>query len=224
VTVLAGNLLEVAEPLLDKGIHPLRIAEGYEKACKVATEHLDTIAQRFEYKAGSDAGPLFETCKTTLSSKIVSRHKDAFAKICVDAVMAVADLERRDVNLDLIKIVGKVGGKMEDTALVDGIVIDKDMSHPQMAKSIEDAKIAVLTCPFEPPKPKTKHRVEIDSAEKYEQLRAQEKAYFVDMVQKVKDSGASLVVCQWGFDDEANHLLMHHKLPAVRWVGGQVRS
>ena len=63
-------------------------------------------------------------------------------------------------------------------------------------------------------------QVEIDSAEKYEQLREQEKEYFVDMVRRCKDAGASLVICQWGFDDEANHLLMHHKLPAVRWVGG----
>ncbi len=63
-------------------------------------------------------------------------------------------------------------------------------------------------------------QVEIDTVEKFEELRRQEQQYFTDMVQKCKDSGAGLVVCQWGFDDEANHLLMHHHLPAVRWVGG----
>jgi len=219
VVVLAGSLLEMAEPLLDMGIHPLRIAEGYEKACRVATERLDSIATEFTFSR-DDIEPLVRTCMTTLSSKIVGRHKRQFAEMCVNAVLAVADLERRDVNLDLIKVEGKVGGKMEDTCLIDGIVIDKDMSHPQMDKAIRDARIAVLTCPFEPPKPKTKHKVEIDSAEKYEQLREQEKEYFVDMVRRCKDAGASLVICQWGFDDEANHLLMHHKLPAVRWVGG----
>jgi len=77
-----------------------------------------------------------------------------------------------------------------------------------------------LTCPFEPPKPKTKHGLEIKSAADYEKLYAMEQKYFVDMVQKVKDSGANIVLCQWGFDDEANHLLMHNNLPAVRWVGG----
>jgi T-complex protein 1 subunit epsilon len=77
-----------------------------------------------------------------------------------------------------------------------------------------------LTCPFEPPKPKTKHGLEIKSAEDYEKMYKMEQQYFVDMVQKVKDSGASVVLCQWGFDDEANHLLMHNNLPAVRWVGG----
>ncbi|GMP82552.1 hypothetical protein CsSME_00036801 [Camellia sinensis var. sinensis] len=134
--------------------------------------------------------------------------------------MAVADLERKDVNLDLIKVEGKVGGKLEDTELIYGILVDKDMSHPQMPKQIEDAKIAILTCPFEPPKPKTKHKVDIDTVEKFQNLRQQEKQYFDDMVQKCKDVGATLVICQWGFDDEANHLLMHRNLPAVRWVGG----
>merc|ERR1711990_1340968 len=142
------------------------------------------------------------------------------ANIAVDAVLGVADLDRRDVNFDLIKVEGKVGGKLEDTMLVHGIVLDKDISHPQMSKRIEDAKIAILTCPFEPPKPKTKHKLDIDSVEKYEALAEAEKNYFTDMVKKVKDTGANLVICQWGFDDEANHLLMQNKLPAVRWVGG----
>jgi T-complex protein 1 subunit epsilon len=142
------------------------------------------------------------------------------AEIAVNAVLAVADMERKDVNLDLIKVEGKTGGTMEDTQLVNGIVLDKDISHPQMVKEIHDARIAILTCPFEPPKPKTKHALHIDSAAKYDQLYEQEQKYFIEMVKKVKDSGANLVICQWGFDDEANHLLMHNKLPAVRWVGG----
>jgi T-complex protein 1 subunit epsilon len=81
-------------------------------------------------------------------------------------------------------------------------------------------QVAILTCPFEPPKPKTKHKVDIDSVEKYKALQEQERKYFTDMVQKCIDVGATLVVCQWGFDDEANHLLYHMGLPAVRWVGG----
>merc|ERR1712193_168944 len=85
---------------------------------------------------------------------------------------------------------------------------------------IKDAKMAILTCPFEPPKPKTKHKLDIDSVEKFEQLAEAEKKYFTDMVQRVKDTGANMVICQWGFDDEANHLLLQNELPAVRWVGG----
>ncbi|GMH45955.1 hypothetical protein BSKO_13919 [Bryopsis sp. KO-2023] len=219
VVVLAGALLEKAEPLLDMGIHPLRIAEGYEMACRVAIENLEKISSEFQFSM-EDYEPLIQTCMTTLSSKIVGRCKRDMAEMCVKAVLGVADLERKDVNLDLIKVDGKVGGRLEDTRLVQGFILDKDFSHPQMPRELKDVKIAILTCPFEPPKPKTKHKVDIDTVEKFEKLRDQEKEYFVDMVKKCKDSGAGLVICQWGFDDEANHLLMHHDMPAVRWVGG----
>lgn len=142
------------------------------------------------------------------------------AEIAVDAVCGVADFERKDVNFDHIKVEGKAGGRMEDTQLIRGIIIEKDFSHPQMPKEVKDAKLAILACPFEPPKPKTKHHLDITSPEAYQQLQEQEQEYFGDMVQKVKDSGANTVICQWGFDDEANHLLLQNNLPAVRWVGG----
>lgn len=141
-------------------------------------------------------------------------------EIAVQAVLSVADLARKDVNFEHIKVTGKVGGSLEDTKFINGIVIDKDFSHPQMKKDIVDAKILILTCPFEPPKPKTKHALEIKTADDYRKLHDLEQKYFTDMVQRVKDSGCNVVLCQWGFDDEANHLLMHNKLPAVRWVGG----
>ncbi|XP_042497060.1 T-complex protein 1 subunit epsilon-like [Macadamia integrifolia] len=219
VVVMAGALLEQAEKLLERGIHPIRVAEGFEMASRIAVDHLERISHKFEFGI-SNIESLVQTCMTTLSSKIVNRCKRSLAEIAVKAVLAVADLERKDVNLDLIKVEGKVGGKLEDTELIYGILVDKDMSHPQMPKRIENAKIAILTCPFEPPKPKTKHKVDIDTVEKFQTLRQQEQKYFDDMVQKCKDVGATLVICQWGFDDEANHLLMHRNLPAVRWVGG----
>ena len=134
--------------------------------------------------------------------------------------MSVADLARKDVNFEIIKVEGKCGGSLEDTQLIQGIVLDNHMSHPQMDKEISDAKICILTCPFEPPKPKTKYTVDIKNAEAYKMLYEHEQEYFRDMVKRVKDSGANLIICQWGFDDEANHLLMANKLPSVRWVGG----
>jgi T-complex protein 1 subunit epsilon len=150
----------------------------------------------------------------------VSKEHQQFAQIAVDAVLQVADLERRDVSFDLIKVDGKVGGSLADTKLIKGVLIDKDMSHPQMPRSVRDAKLAILTCPFEPPRPKTKHKLEITSVDEYNKLRDYEKEKFTDMIKRVKDTGANLVICQWGFDDEANHLLMQNDLPAVRWVGG----
>jgi len=150
----------------------------------------------------------------------VSKELQQFAQIAVDAVLTVADLERRDVPFDLIKVDGKVGGSLADTTLIKGVLIDKDMSHPQMPSCVRDARLAILTCPFEPPRPKTKHKLDITSVEEFEHLREYEKEKFQDMIKMVKDTGANLVICQWGFDDEANHLLMQNELPAVRWVGG----
>ncbi len=219
VVVFAGALLEQAEHLLDRGIHPVRVAEGFERACALAVAHLGTIAQKVDFSK-ENLEPLVLTAMTTLSSKIVNVHKRKMAEIAVNAVVSVADMDRRDVNFDLIKMEGKAGGKMEDTELIKGIVLDKDWSHPQMPKEIKDAKIAILTCPFEPPKPKTKHRLDITSPEAYRALQATEKAYFHDMISDVKRSGANMVICQWGFDDEANHLLLQNGLPSVRWVGG----
>ena len=219
VVVLAGALLEQAQALLDKGIHPLKIADGFEKACEIGVEKVEEIATELDIEI-NDHEELIKCAMTALGSKVVSKQKRKLAEIAVKAVLGVADMERRDVNLDLIKLVGKTGGSIEDTTFIDGIVIDKEFSHPQMMKDVEDAKICILTCPFEPPKLKTKHNLEIKCKEDYEKLYEIEQKYFTDMVASVKDSGANMVLCQWGFDDEANHLLMHNKLPSVRWVGG----
>ena len=204
------------------GIHPLRIAKGYEMAADIALKAIQPVAETVPFTL-TDRHALVEHVMTTLGSKIINRYQRQMAEVAVDAVLAVADLERKDVNLDLIKMVGKVGGKvcfmlievdrqillshrapsqLEDTHLVRGIVLDKEMSHPQMPKEIKDAKLCILTCPFEPPKPKTTHKVAIKTVEQYNTLAKQEQQYFVDMVKLVKDSGATLVICQWGFDDE----------------------
>ncbi len=219
VTVLAGALLEQAEKLLDKGLHPVSIAEGFEKAAEVCIKHLEEIGDEVKFTK-EDTTPLTDTAMTTLSSKIINVYKRKMAQIAVDAVLAVADLDNKDVNFDMIKMEGKVGGRLEETELIHGIVIDKEMSHPQMPKEIIDAKMCILTCPFEPPKPKTKHKLDITSKDAYDRLYAREQEYFTTMVKQCKDSGANIVICQWGFDDEANHLLLQNELPAVRWVGG----
>lgn len=218
VVVLAGALLEQAEGLLDRGLHPIRIADGFEMAAHHAVQHLETICESFDIK--SDKEHLIKTAMTSLGSKIVSRCIRQFAEIAVDAVLSVADLERKDVDFELIKVETKSGGRLEDTMLVKGVVVDKDFSHPQMPKRLEQVKVAILTCPFEPPKPKTKHKLDVGSVADYQNLRKYEQEKFTEMVDLVKNAGATLAICQWGFDDEANHLLLQKELPAVRWVGG----
>ncbi|XP_018321490.1 T-complex protein 1 subunit epsilon [Agrilus planipennis] len=219
VVVLAGALLEQASALLDQGIHPIRIADGYELACQKAVERLDKIAEMFPVSA-EDPEPLIKVAMTTLGSKIINKCHRQMAEIAVKAVLSVANFETRDVNFELIKVEGKVGGRLEDTMLVKGVVIDKTMSHPQMPKELRNVKLAILTCPFEPPKPKTKHKLDVTSVEDYKDLRKYEQEKFIEMVDLVKKAGATLAICQWGFDDEANHLLLQKQLPAVRWVGG----
>merc|ERR1719174_1131964 len=219
VVIMAGAMLDQAMELIEKGIHPLRIAYGYERACEVAVKRVEEIARTIDLQA-DDKAALRKAAVTALGSKVVSSRKEQLAKVCVDSVLAVANLERQDVNFDLIKVEGKVGGKLEDTQLISGIIVDKDFSHPQMPKHLTDVKMAILTCPFEPPKPKTKHKLDIRTAEDYKKLHENEQKYFRTQIELIKASGANLAICQWGFDDEANHLLYQSKLPAVRWVGG----
>merc|ERR1712015_338096 len=114
--------------------------------------------------------------------------------MAVDAVLAVADLEHRDVNFELIKMLTKVGGKLDDTELIHGVVIDKDFSHTQMPKEVKDVKCAILTCPFEPPKPKTKHKLDVTCVEDYKKLKEYENEKFQEMVKQVQDPGANLIV------------------------------
>ncbi|KAG7818808.1 hypothetical protein KL928_002676 [Ogataea angusta] len=226
VVVLTSALLDQALELIEKGIHPIKIAHGFDKACKIALEQLDKIAdtvsidlENLENNTKPES-ELFKAAKTSLGSKIVSKCHDQFARMAVETVLNVADLERRDVDFELIRVEGKLGGSLEDSKVINGVIIDKDFSHPQMPKKVENAKIAILTCPFEPPKPKTKHKLEVSTVEEFKKLQTYEQDKFKEMIHWVKQSGANMVICQWGFDDEANHLLLSNELPAVRWVGG----
>lgn len=219
IVVLAGALLEQAQNLIDKGLHPLNITNGFEKACEIACQRLEEISEEVDINLNNHEN-LKLAAMTSLGSKVVSKNQRKLAEIAVNAVLSVADLERRDVNFELIKVLGKTGGGLDDTCLIDGVVIDKNFSHGQMPKEVKDAKICIITSPFEPPKPQTKHNINISTAKDYKKLYQTEQNFFYDMVKKVKDSGANVVLCQWGFDDEANHLLLQNELSAVRWVGG----
>lgn len=226
VVILAGALLDQALKLIEMGIHPIKVANGYEKASKIISNHLDEIADEIVIDKDDLASnllpssDLFKAAKTSLGSKIVNKNHDQFAKMAVESVLKVADFERNDVDFELIKLQGKLGGSISDSKTINGVCIDKDFSHPQMSKSIENAKIAILSCPFEPPKPKTKHKLEISNVDEFKNLQKYESDKFIQMIESIKKVGANLVICQWGFDDEANSLLLANNLPAVRWVGG----
>lgn len=228
IVVLASALLDQALELIQKGIHPIKIANGFDEAAKLAISKLEETCD--DISASNDElfrDFLLRAAKTSLGSKIVSKDHDRFAEMAVEAVINVMDKDRKDVDFDLIKMQGRVGGSISDSKLINGVILDKDFSHPQMPKCVlpkegsDGVKLAILTCPFEPPKPKTKHKLDISSVEEYQKLQTYEQDKFKEMIDDVKKAGADVVICQWGFDDEANHLLLQNDLPAVRWVGGQ---
>ena len=228
VVVLASALLDQALELIQKGIHPIKIANGFDEAAKLAISKLEETCD--DISASNDElfrDFLLRAAKTSLGSKIVSKDHDRFAEMAVESVINVMDKDRKDVDFDLIKMQGRVGGSISDSKLINGVILDKDFSHPQMPKCVlpkegsDGVKLAILTCPFEPPKPKTKHKLDISSVEEYQKLQTYEQDKFKEMIDDVKKAGADVVICQWGFDDEANHLLLQNDLPAVRWVGGQ---
>jgi T-complex protein 1 subunit epsilon len=219
VIIFTAALLEQAEKLLDNGIHPTRIAEGFNYATDICLEFLNKQAQNL-FGDISDYSFLLSTCMTTMNSKVINRSKKKLAEICTKAVLAISDLDRRDVNLDLIKIEGKVGGNLENSMLINGILLNKEWSHSQMPKKIEDARLCVITCPFEPPRPKNKHEIEIENVREFRELEKTESEFFHNIISQIKNSGANVLICQWGFDDEGTHLLLRNKISSVRWVSG----
>ena len=220
IVLLAATLLEQAEKLIDKGIHPTRIIEGFEHASDSCLLYLEKISRSID-KKNNIYSCLISTAMTAMNSKVINRSKKRLSEICVKAILAVSDLERKDFNFDLIKIDGKIGGNLENSTLINGIVIDKDFSHIQMPKEIKDLRISIVTSPLEPPKPKTKHRIDIENIQNFKELEHVEQKYFREMISQLKKSGTNLLMCQWGFDDEGNHLLLRNKISAVRWVSGQ---
>ncbi|KAB0387927.1 hypothetical protein FD755_002883 [Muntiacus reevesi] len=192
-------LLEMAEQLLDLHIHPIRITDGQEQAACIIIEHLGKNSDSV-FIDMKNTEPLIQIAKTTLDSKITVH--------CPHCGRHAA----RDIDFQLIKVEGKVGGWLKDTKLFKVLIVDKDFSHPQMPKQVEDAKVAILTCSFEPPNPKMKHELDVTSVEDFKALQKCEMEKFEEMIQHIKETAANLVICQWGFDDEANHLLLQNNL------------
>ncbi|KAL0607609.1 T-complex protein 1 subunit epsilon [Plecturocebus cupreus] len=137
VVIPAGALLEEAEQLLDGGIHPIRIADGFEQVAGIAIEHLDKIIDSVLVDI-KGTEPLIQTAKSMLGSKVVNSWHQQMAEIAINAVLTTADMEWRDVDSELIKVGDKVGRRLEDTKLIQGVIVDKDFSHPQMPKKVED--------------------------------------------------------------------------------------
>jgi chaperonin GroEL (HSP60 family) len=204
--VLTGELLAKAEGLLDKNVHPTVIIEGFKKASEKAQEVLDSLA--FPVKL-TDEKTLQDVALTTLSSKGISNAKDLFAKISVDAVKQVAEEVDGNIraDIDLIKIVKKHGQSLDETELVKGMVIDKEIASSQMPKFIDEAKIALLNAKLEIEKTEFDAKINIESPEQMKSFLDEEERMLKEMVTTITKSGANVVFCEKGIDDMALHFL-----------------
>jgi thermosome len=215
VVVLAGALIEKAEELIDKDVHPTVIVDGYRKSGAKAIQVLNNIAQKVQ---GNEKRELIRVAKTSMQTKLVSREADLLADIVVRASMLVA--EKTDsgykVDIDDVKVERKAGGSIRDTTLIEGIVLDKEVAHGGMPKKIEHAKIALIISALEIEKTEFDAKINISSPDQMQKFLDEETNMLKSMVNKIVQSGANVVICQKGIDDIAQHYLAKAGILAVR--------
>jgi thermosome len=215
--VLAGELLKRAEELLDQEIHPAVIANGYRMAASKALEIFNEIAIPV---SRDDDEVLRKIAATAMTGKGAEVALEKLAEIAVKAVKLIAEEEngKIEVNTDYVKIEKRQGGSVEETELIDGIVLDKEVVHPGMPKRIKDAKILLLDSALEVKETEIDAKIRITDPEKLQKFIEQEEAMLKEMVDKISGAGANVVFCQKGIDDLAQYYLAKAGILAVRRV------
>ncbi|MEM4315585.1 MAG: thermosome subunit beta [Nitrososphaerota archaeon] len=215
--VLAGELLSKAEELIEKEVHPTVIIEGYRKAAVKALEILDEIGIKV---TPTDKSILKKVAKTSMISKLVAEEADYLADLAVEAVTRVAEKvgDKWTVDLDDVKLEKKEGQSLRDTKLIDGIVLDKEVVHPDMPKLVRNAKIALLDAALEIEKTEFDAKLNIESPEQMRAFMKQEEDMLRQMVEKVASTGANVVLCQKGIDDLAQYFLAKRGILAARRI------
>jgi thermosome len=215
--ILAGELLGKAEDLIDKGVHPTVIVEGYNKAADKALETLENIA--ISVKPENKAF-LKKVAATSMASKLVSANKEQLADIAVGAVLSVAQKagEGYLVDLDDIMVEKKPGESMSETRLIEGLVLDKEVVHSGMPKRVEKANIALLESALEIKKGEFDTKINIELPEQMDSFLREEEGMLKAMVEKIVASGANVVICQKGIDDMVQHFLARKGILAVQRV------
>lgn len=215
--VLAGELLKKAEELLDMDVHPTIVVDGYRRAAGMALQFMKEIAQEVN---PTDREMLKFIAITSLRSKIVREYSDQLAEIAVDAILKVAREEngKYNVRLDDVKVEKKAGGSVMETKLVNGIVLDKEIVHSGMPRKIVNAKIAILNSPLEIEKTEFDAKISIERPEQIKAFLDEEQKILKEMVDRIVEAGANVVLCQKGIDDIAQHYLAKAGIIAVRRV------
>jgi thermosome len=216
VVVLAGKLLELGEELLEEGIHPTIVIEGYKKAADYALKVAEEIAKPIDLTKEQ----LLKVVANALSSKVVAETRDYLANLVVEA--AFQAVETRDgkpyLDLDWIKIEKKKGKSIYETQLIRGIVLDKEVVHPGMPKRVTNAKIAILDAPLEIEKPEWTTKISVTSPDQIKAFLDQEAQILKSYVDHLASIGANVVITQKGIDEVAQHFLAKKGIMAVRRV------
>jgi archaeal chaperonin len=216
--VLAGALLESAEDLINKDVHPAVIVDGYRRAAIEAQKILGKIAVKVR---PDDKSTLVKVARTSMASKLVSNDSLELGTLLVDALLQVAEKTREGnfvVDVDNIKVEKKAGGSIRNTSFVKGIILDKEVVHSGMPKRVENAKIALVNSPLEIEKTEFDAKIEIKDPKQIQQYLDEETRMLKDMVSKITEAGANVLICQKGIDDTAQHYLAKAGILTVRRV------
>ena len=216
--VLAGALLEQAQELIEKNVHPTIIIDGYGRAAEEADKVLKKLAINVK---PLDKTWLTKVAITSMQSKLVSDEASIFAKVILSALEKVAELNADGtykVDLDNVKVDKKPGSSLSETQFVKGIVLDKEVVHPGMPKTINNAKIALVNSALEIEKTEISAEIRINDPLQMKQFLEEENRILKETVSSITSSGANVLLCQKGIDDVAQHYLAKHGILTVRRV------
>jgi len=218
--MIAGKLLENAEKLLDKKIHPTVITKGYRIAADKAQEILMDLSLRITTESKEDEALLKQIAMTAMTGKGAEDAKEKLSEIIVHALKQISgrENERRKIDINDIKIETSKGKGIKDTELVQGIVIDKEKVSHDMPSSIKNSKIALIDFPLELKNPEIDTKISVTSPEQLNSFITEEERSIKEMIEKVKLSGANVIFCQKGIDDFAQYLLAKENIYACRRV------
>ena len=217
VVVLAGALIEKAEELITKDVHPTIIVDGYRKSALKAIEIFNHLAQKID---GGNKSELIKVARTSMQTKLVVKESTEISEVVVNAALQVSEQNESGyvVDIDDVKVEKKAGGSLRDTKLIKGIVLDKEVVHGGMPKRVEKAKIALINSALEIEKTEFDAKININSPDQMKMFLEEENRMLKSMVDKIISSGANVAICQKGIDDVAQHYLAKSNVLAVRRV------
>lgn len=217
VVVLAGALIEKAEELITKDVHPTIIVDGYRKSALKSIEIFNHLAQKIDPGNKSE---LIKVARTSMQTKLVSKDSDELSEVVVNAALQVSEPNESAyiIDIDDVKVEKKTGGSLRDTKLIKGIVLDKEVVHGGMPKRVEKAKIALINSALEIEKTEFDAKININSPDQMKMFLEEENKMLKNMVDKIISSGANVAICQKGIDDVAQHYLAKSNVLSVRRV------